>query len=163
MKKNHYSKQTTHPQEFSSWGNQDVPLSKGTGEKESPCKPKSLNFPLLLDENITYWEIPHIWKKGISEGIMPAACIQLHNHDLFQKAQLKLSPLIQNSVQQDYLPKSYARHLPSYQKCHEIVAPTRSGLFPIPLNLYGKRWGWKKILANSQKFTHFPHQENPPS
>ena len=42
-------------------------------------------------------------------------CIQLHNYDLFEKAQLKLSPLIKNRVQPDYLPKSYARHLPSYQ------------------------------------------------
>ena len=46
------------------------------------------------------------------------------------KPQLKLSPLIQNRVQQDYLPESYARHLPSYQKCHKIVAPTRYGLVP---------------------------------
>ena len=46
--------------------------------------------------------------------ILPAACIQLHNYDLFEKAQLKLSPLIQNSVQLDYLPESYARYLPSY-------------------------------------------------
>ena len=62
--------------------------------------------------------------------ILPAACIQLHNYDLFEKAQLKLSSLIQNRVQQDYLPESYARHLPSYQKCHKIVAPTRYGLVP---------------------------------
>ena len=41
---------------------------------------------------------------------MPAACIQLHNYDLFEKAQLKLSPLIQNRVQQDYLPELL--HLP---------------------------------------------------
>ena len=56
------------------------------------------------------------------------------------KPQLKLSPLIQNRVQQDYLPESYARHLRSYQKCHKIVAPTTNmcGLFPLPLNLYGK-------------------------
>ena len=56
------------------------------------------------------------------------------------KPQLKLSPLIQNRVRQDYLPESYARHLPSYQKCHKIVAPTtnRCGLFPLPLKLYGK-------------------------
>ena len=53
------------------------------------------------------------------------------------KAQLKLSPLIQNRVQQYYLPQSYARHLPSNQKCHKIVAPTRCGLFPLPMNLYG--------------------------
>ena len=31
-----------------------------------PWKSKSLNFPLLLDKNITYWKIPHIGKKGIS-------------------------------------------------------------------------------------------------
>ena len=36
------------------WGDQDVPLSEGTEEGESPCKPKSFNFPLLLDKNITY-------------------------------------------------------------------------------------------------------------
>ena len=43
------------------WGDQDVPLSKGNGEAGrgrgrvgSPCKPKSFNFPLLLDKNITY-------------------------------------------------------------------------------------------------------------
>ena len=52
------------------------------------------------------------------------------------KAKLKLSPLIQNRVQQDYLLESYARHLISYQKCHEIVALTRCGLFPLPLNLF---------------------------
>ena len=113
------------------------------GRREgSPCIPKSLNFPLLLDKNITYWEIPHIGKKSLIAfrkvlKILPAACIQLHNYDLFEKAQLKLSPLIQNRVQQDYLPESYARHLPSYQKCHKIVAPTRRGLFPLPRNLYG--------------------------
>ena len=46
---------------------------------------------------------------------LPAACVhclELHNYDLFEKARLKLSPLIQNSVQQDYLPESYARYLP---------------------------------------------------
>ena len=34
----------------------------------SPCKSESLNFPLLLDKNITYWEIPHFGKKGISNS-----------------------------------------------------------------------------------------------
>ena len=37
--------------------------------------------------------------------------LQLGVHAL--KAQLKLSPWIQNRVQQDYLPESYARHLPA--------------------------------------------------
>ena len=53
------------------------------------------------------------------------------------KAQLKLSPLIQNRVHQEYLPESYAGHSHSYQNSHQIVAPTRCGLFPLPVNLYG--------------------------
>ena len=32
----------------------------------------------------------------------------------------------------------------------------------LPQNLYGKPWGWGKILPNSQKFTHLPNHENPP-
>ena len=32
----------------------------------------------------------------------------------------------------------------------------------IPLNPYGKPWRWGRIPANSQKFTNFPHQKNPP-
>ena len=71
---------------------------------------------------------------------MPAACILLHNYDLFEKAQLKLSPLTQNRIQQDYLPESYARHLPSYQKCRKTVALTRCGLFPLPLNPEPSLW-----------------------
>ena len=54
----------------------------------------------------------------------------LHNYDLFEKARLKLSPLVQNSVQQDYIAESYGRCLLSYQKCQNIVAPTRCELSP---------------------------------
>ena len=38
-----------------------------------------------------------------------------------------------------------------------------AGLSPriIPLNPYGKPWGWGKIPANNQKFTNLPLQENP--
>ena len=53
------------------------------------------------------------------------------------KAQLKLIPLIQNLIQQDYLPETYARYLSSSPKCPKIVAPTRCRLFPLPCNLYG--------------------------
>ena len=77
---------------------------RGNWEGGSPCKPKSLNFPLLLDKNITYWEIPHIGKKvsriafrQVLTKILPAICIHLHNYDLFEKARLKLSPIIKNS------------------------------------------------------------------
>ena len=61
---------------------------------------------------------------------MPTACIQLDYYDLFEKAQLKLSPLIQGCLQQGYLPESYASYPPSYQKCQKIVPPTRYGLLP---------------------------------
>ena len=66
-------------------------------EGGSPCKSKSLNFPLLLDKNITYWEVSHVGKKSlitfryVLTKILPAVCIQLQNYDLFKKAQLKLS------------------------------------------------------------------------
>ena len=45
---------SVYPTTWGNWG--------GGG---SPCKSKSEDFPLLLDKNITYWEIPNIWKKGI--------------------------------------------------------------------------------------------------
>ena len=51
-------------------------------------------------------------------------------------------------------------------KClNTIHSPT--GLSPevypiIPLNFYERPWGWGRIPANSKKFTHFPHQKNPP-
>ena len=113
--------------------------------------------------NSTYWEKKVFLTafRQVLTKILPAAWIQLQNYDLFEKAQLELSSLIQNRVQQDYLPESYAPHLHSYQKCHKIVAPTRCGLFPLPVNIYGKPWGCGKILPNSQKFTHFPHQKIP--
>ena len=108
-------------------GNQDVPASL-----------KVQTFPFC------WIKISHIGKfrilgkkvsliafRQVLTKILPAACIQLHNYYLFEKSQLKLSSFIQNSVQQDYLPESYARYLPSYQKCHKIVAPTRYyGLVP---------------------------------
>ena len=46
--------------------NPDKPAKYGEGA--SPCRPKRLNFHLLLDKNITYWEIPHIGEKGISNS-----------------------------------------------------------------------------------------------
>ena len=51
--------------------------------------------------------------RQVSTKILPAVCTQLHKYHLFEKAPLKLSPLIQDSVQQNHLPESYARYLPS--------------------------------------------------
>ena len=60
-----------------------------------------------------------------------------------------LSPRIMRQVS-PFLPKC-----PLLWWCS--VAPTRCRLSPLlSLSLYGKIWGWGKILPNSQKFTHFP-------
>ena len=53
--------------------------------------------------NPTYWEkkVSLLAFRQVLTKILPAACIQLHNYHLFQKAWLKLIPIVQNS---DYLP-----------------------------------------------------------
>ena len=54
------------------------------------------------------------------------------------ESSIKTKSLNAKPCQQDYLPESYARrHLPSYQKCHKIVVPTRCGLFPFPWTFIG--------------------------
>ena len=158
FKENHYSISRPTTLRVFLMGRSGYPTKRGNqGGGGSHCKPKSLNFPLLLDKNITYLEIAYIGKKGISNSFQIS-----FNYDLFEKAQLKLSPLIQNNVQQDYIPESYARYLLSYQKCQTFVAPTRRAqvrLSPLLLKLYGKPWGCGKILPNSQKCTYFSHQK----
>ena len=66
---------------------------------------------------------PHTTKIKISD--LPPAKTFWRGRVHTLKAQLKLSPSIQKRVQQNYLPESYARYLPSYQKCHKIGAPTK--------------------------------------
>ena len=68
---------------------------------------------------------------------MPAWCVQLHIYDLFEKAQLKLSPSIENCVQQDYIPELYVRHVPSYQKCPKLLHPPGVDCSPFPWTFMG--------------------------
>ena len=53
-------------------------------------------------------KVPLLAFRQILTKILPAACIQLRNYILVEKARLILSPLIQNCVKQDYLPESRA-------------------------------------------------------
>ena len=92
---------------------------------------------------------------------MLAVCCQLHNYDVFEKAQLKLSPLIQNRVEQDYLPESYTKHLRSYQKCHKIVAPTRCGLFPFPWTFMGNPGDGEKPYPTAKNLLISPIRKFP--
>ena len=85
--------------------------------------------------------------RQILTKILPAAFIQLHNYDLFEKARLKslntkqcpagLYPRIIRQVP-PFLPKML-KHCCTHQVC----------TIPFPLNLYGKPWGCEKVLPNS--------------
>ena len=72
------------------------------------------------------------------------------------KDMMELSPLIQNSIQQDYLPELYLRHLPSYQKCHLLwccfVASTMCGLSLFPWIFMGKTGDGKESYPTTKAF-----------
>ena len=89
------------------------------------------------------------FRQGLTK-ILPAAFILLHNYDLFEKARSKLSPLIQNSVQQDYIAESCSRYLLSYQKCQNIDALARCGLSLLP------RKGMGENPTRKPKINSFP-------
>ena len=90
---------------------------------------------------------------------MAAACFQLHNYDLFEKVGLKLSPLTQNSVQQDYLLSNslLTKNIKKLLHLPGVDCP------PFPWTFMGNPGdeGGGRILPKSQEFTHFPHQKNP--
>ena len=112
-----------------------------------------MNFPLLLDITATKKLGPsvppmitdHILDKKVSvitfRQILPkvllVAYIFSNTITMIWRSSLEINPLIQSSIQQDYLPE----------------------LSPEPL-WESLRWG--RILASSQKFTHFPQQKNSP-
>ena len=121
---------------------------------ETPCMPKvrTFSFHWISPPPKTWVSLspdyqPHIEKKKVSlivfrqilSKILPEACIFSNTIMIYSKILLELNPLIQNSVQQDYLPE-----------LHPII----------PINIYRKPWRWGIIPPNSQKCTHFPHQKN---
>ena len=102
--------------------------------------PKTLS-PFVPWSNSVYWG-KKSYLQQLLDKFYETFCLRhvfwVKQSWLTWKISLELNPLIQNSVQQDYLPE----------------------LYPIiPLNIYGKTWGWKRITSNSQTFIHFPHQK----
>ena len=107
-----------------------------------PASPKIWTFPFCWisppPENWVPYPYrdhrPHIIKKKILliafRKYLPAACIFIYEIITYLKNLLELNPLIQDSDQQDYLPKFY---------------PT------IPLSIYGKPSGWGRIPPNGRK------------
>ena len=77
------------------------------------------------------------------------------------KAQLKLCPLIQNRVLQDYLPGSYARHLSSYQKCPKLLHPSDVDCSLSPEHLW-VTLGMRKNSIQQPKIYSFPPSEKSP-
>ena len=104
-----------------------------------PPQPKKMSPPVPWSHSI-YWKKRYL--QQLLDKFYQTFCLR-HAFSVTQlwliwKSSLELNPLIQNSVQQDYLPE----------------------LYPIiPLNIYGKPWGWGRINPNSQKCAHFFHQK----
>ena len=141
------------------------------------CKLKKETFPFYwISTPLKNWvPLSHVWshsrKNSISNSFQTNFIKILHVASIFGytimtylKSLMELSPLIRNSVHQDYLPELYPRYLLSYQKSSFLwccfVAPARCGLSPLLLNLYRKPWRWRRIIPNSQKFSGFRHQKN---
>ena len=87
---------------------------------------------------------------------LPAICIQLHNYVFFEKARLKLSPLKQNSVLQDYLLESYARYLTSYQNVKKLLHPPDVDCPPFPWIFTGNPVDGAKFYPTAKKLLIFP-------
>ena len=135
--------------QFSLWGDQDVTLRESIWAP--PSKTKSLNFPLLLGITPTKtlgFPVPPLITDHILEikKLCLIAFRQLVVYVFSKTIMTNMKKFIKNksfntkasssTVSQNYLPKTSWETL---------------GM------------GEKRIAANSQKFTHLPRQENPPS
>ena len=131
-----------------------------------PCKPESLNFPLLLDKNITYRgkKVSLLAFRHVLTKILPAACNQLHNYDLFEKVQLKLSPLAQNS---DYLPRNIIsqNHMPGISLLNKnfkkLFHPPGVDCPSFPWTFMGSPGDWGKSYPTSKYVPIFPIRKIP--
>ena len=80
--------------------------------------------------------------------------------NLFEK--LKVSPLLQDNVQQGYRPESYTRYPLFYQKYQKNVAPTRCGLTPpFPWTFIGNPGDGGKSYATAKSLLISPIRETP--
>ena len=99
---------------------------------------------LLITDHILEKKILIAFRQILSK-ILLEACIFSNTIMAYlkkkkKKNSLELNSLVQNSIQQDYLPKLYP-----------IVS----------LSIHGKPWRWGRIPPNNEKSTHLSHQKNP--
>ena len=121
--------------------------------------------PSLLGSQTTY-------KKNIFSNSFLKICLwysfSVSQPWLTWEGSLELNPLIQNSVQQDYLPELYPPVSPFRLNMFSLlsscfIAPIKCRLpCPFPKMFVGYPGDEVRILPSSQKNSHFPHQKNLP-
>ena len=144
----------------------------------SSWKPKSLNFPLLLNtlptKKLNPVTIDHILETKISliafKQILPKSslvkCIFSHTIITYSKSSLELNPVIQNCAQQERLQELYScipfltKNTPSFDIAL-LPAPGVDCSF-FPWIFLGNPKDGVRIPPNSETFTYFFYQKNPP-
>ena len=112
--------------------------------------------------NSTYWEkkVSLIAFRQVFKEILPATCNQLRNYDLFEKAWLKLSPLIQSSSSR-IISQNHAPGISLLTKNVKKLLHAPDVDCPLPLNLYGKPWGWTKSYPREKHLLISPIRKTP--
>ena len=144
----------------------------------SSWKPKSLNFPLLLNtlptKKLNPVTIDHILETKISliafKQILPKSslvkCIFSHTIITYSKSSLELNPVIQNCAQQEHLQELYScipfltKSTPSHGVA--LLPPPGVDCPPFACIFVRNPNDGVRIPPNSQTSTYFPHQKNPP-
>ena len=109
----------------------------------SPCKTRSLNFSLLLD--IT----PSSPSSLITVHVLEKKEFLIAFRQILPKI-LPAAYIFSNTIMINLKYFTGNKSL-SKKQCPAELSPRI-----IPLNIYGKPWGWGRIPANSQKFSNFP-------
>ena len=117
----------------------------------------------LQAQTFELWTVGYYPTKKLSPSVLP-----LITKRILEK---KVSLIACRQILAKILPAAYIFSNTIMTNLKKLIGNERlntkqcpAGLSPkiIPLKLYGKPWGWGRVPANSQKFTHFPHQKNPP-
>ena len=127
----------------------------------APIKKSSSLVPLLIPDHISGKKVSLIDFRQILPEILPVMCIFSYTIMTYLKNLEGTKSLNTKQFPAGLSPRIMHQVSPFLPKCPLLwwcsVALTRCRLSPLlSLSLYGKIWGWGKILPNSQKFTHFP-------
>ena len=123
----------------------------GNWRKESPCKTKSLKFPFLMDITPTKKLTPAA-PPLITDPILEKKVSVISFRQILLKI-LLAAYIFSNTIMINL--KKLIRNISlNTKQCPAGLSPRI-----IPLNSYGKPWGWERMPGYSQKFTHSPQQK----